>query len=173
MTTFRKESDSIGEIDIDENALWGASTQRAIENFPVSTRRFPDDFISSLALVKLFAAETNCELGLIDKEIADAIIQAARDVADGKFSQHFPVDIFQTGSGTSTNMNANEVIANVANLEHGGKLGTWEPVHPNDHVNMGQSSNDVMPSALHITAINRIRKSLLPSLKTLHKSLIE
>ncbi|MBT3181156.1 MAG: class II fumarate hydratase [Deltaproteobacteria bacterium] len=171
MKSNRTESDSIGEIDIDDNALWGASTQRAIENFPISTRRFSDDFISSLALIKRYAAEVNLELKLIDKKIADSIVQAATDVYEGKFSKHFPVDIFQTGSGTSTNMNMNEVVASVANLESGGTLGTWDPVHPNDHVNMGQSSNDVMPSALHIAALIKIKTNLLPSLAMLHKSL--
>jgi len=171
MTSYRTESDALGEVKVPDDALWGSATQRAIENFNVSRRRFPTNFISKLALIKQCAAEVNCELKLLEKNISDAIASAASNVAGGNHFDQFPLDIFQTGSGTSTNMNANEVIANLANLSLGGRLGAWEMVHPNDHVNMGQSSNDVMPSALHIAAASKIKKRLIPLLEGLHESL--
>ncbi len=170
---FRSDSDALGKIDIPANALWGASTQRAINNFPVSDREMPTAFITSLALVKKAAAETNCELGLLDKNLADAIFESAEEITIGEHLEQFPVDVYQTGSGTSTNMNVNEVIANLANIKLGGKLGDKKPVHPNDHVNMGQSSNDVIPSTLHIAAIAMIDQFLFPSLDELQKALSE
>jgi fumarate hydratase class II len=163
----RTEADSMGEMQVPVNALYGASTQRAVLNFPISDLRFPRRFIRALGQVKLAAAQTNAELGLIDKSIADAIAAAAQEVIDGKADAHFVVDIFQTGSGTSTNMNANEVIARIAN----GLGKTDKKIHPNDHVNFGQSSNDVIPTAIHIAAASGIKEDLLPALGVLKASL--
>src|ERR1044072_1412143 len=138
---FRTERDSMGEMRVPADALYGAQTQRAVENFPVSGLRFPREFIRALGLIKLAAARTNLDLGLLDPKLGNAIVQAAQEVVDGKLDQHFVLDVFQTGSGTSTNMNANEVIANRAGELMGGERGSRR-VHPNDHVNFGQSSND-------------------------------
>ncbi len=168
---YRIERDSLGEVRVPAEALWGAQTQRAIENFPISGIRFPRTFIRALGLIKYAAAKVNFELGLLDEERARAIMQAAQEVADGRWDDHFPLDIFQTGSGTSTNMNANEVIANRANVILGGRPGTKSPVHPNDHVNMGQSSNDVIPTAIHVAAYLEVHETLLPSLRHLHETL--
>lgn len=167
---FRIERDSMGEMEVPEDALWGASTQRAVLNFPISGLRFPRRFIQALGLIKRAAAETNKELGLLDPKIADAIAQAAQEVADGRWDDHFPVDIFQTGSGTSTNMNANEVIANRAIEILGGERGS-RLVHPNDHVNLGQSSNDVIPTAIHLSALLAIKEELAPALEGLERAL--
>jgi fumarate hydratase class II len=167
---FRLERDSMGEMEVPEDALWGASTQRAVLNFPISGLRFPRRFIQALGLIKRAAAETNKELGLLDPKIADAIAQAAQEVADGRWDDHFPVDIFQTGSGTSTNMNANEVIANRAIEILGGERGS-RLVHPNDHVNLGQSSNDVIPTAIHLAALLAIKEELVPALQGLERAL--
>lgn len=168
---FRIERDSMGEIEVPKHAYWGAQTQRAILNFPISGKVFPPNFIQTLGRVKRVSAEVNLELGLLEKNIASAIIQAATEVMDGKHNDQFILDIFQTGSGTSTNMNANEVIANRANEILGGKRGSKSPVHPNDHVNKGQSSNDVMPTCIHISALDSIKKELLPSLAILATAL--
>jgi len=168
---FRIVRDSLGEIEVPEHAYWGAQTQRAILNFPISGKVFPPNFIQTLGRVKRASAEANLELGLLEKNIASAIIQAAIEVMDGKHNDQFILDIFQTGSGTSTNMNANEVIANRANEILGGKRGLKFPVHPNDHVNKGQSSNDVIPTCIHISALGSIKKELLPSLVTLATAL--
>ena len=164
----RTEKDSMGEMQVPASALYGASTQRAALNFPISTLRYPRRFIKALGQVKLAAAETNAELGLIDKDVAAAIVQAAQEVIDGKHDSHFVVDTFQTGSGTSTNMNANEVIATRARhlIAEGGKK-----IHPNDHVNFGQSSNDVIPTATYIAAASAIKEDLLPALAVLKQSL--
>ncbi len=170
---FRIERDSLGEVRVPADALWGAQTQRAVENFPISGIRFSRTFIRALGLIKYAAAKVNLELGLLDEERANAIMQAAQEVIDGKWDDHFPIDIFQTGSGTSTNMNANEVIANRANLILGGELGAKSPVHPNDHVNKGQSSNDVIPSAIHIAAYLDVNETLLPGLRHLHETLVK
>ncbi len=151
MADYRIEKDTMGEVKVPSWAYWGAQTQRAIENFPISGWRIPNRMIYSIAMIKRYAAEVNAELGLLDPKIADAIIQAAEEVMSGKFDDHFPLDVFQTGSGTSTNMNVNEVIANRANEILGSPLGSKKPVHPNDHVNKGQSSNDVIPTAIHIS----------------------
>ncbi len=167
---FRVERDSMGEMEVPEDALWGASTQRAVLNFPISGLRFPRRFIQALGLIKRAAAETNKELGLLDPKLADAIAQAAQEVADGRWDDHFPVDVFQTGSGTSTNMNANEVIANRAGEILGGRRGA-RLVHPNDHVNLGQSSNDVIPTAIHLSALLAIKEELVPALTGLEKAL--
>jgi fumarate hydratase class II len=164
---MRTESDSMGEMKIPKNAYWGAQTQRAVENFPVSGLRFSKRFIRALGMVKRAAALVNMKLSFLDKEKGKAIVQAAAEVIDGKFDDQFVVDIFQTGSGTSTNMNANEVIASRANEILIGKIGAKLPVHPNDHVNMGQSSNDVIPSCIHIAALEGLKKDLIPSLRKL------
>lgn len=171
MVKYRIEKDSLGDVRVPENAYWGAQTQRAIENFPVSGIRFPEVFIRSLGLIKLACAKANRELGLLDKKRCDAIITSCSEVIDGKMSGQFPLDIFQTGSGTSTNMNANEVIAGRANKLLTGKKDSKAPVHPNDHVNMGQSSNDVIPTAIHVSAYLQIQDILLPSLMELHKTI--
>jgi fumarate hydratase class II len=155
---YRIEHDSMGELKVPEDALYGAQTQRAVENFPVSGLAIPRSLIQALGLIKQSAAETNAALGLLEQDTADAIIAAAQEVIDGKHDQHFPVDIFQTGSGTSSNMNANEVIAHLASAAAG------RPIHPNDHVNMGQSSNDVFPTAIHVSAVHEISNHLIPAL---------
>jgi fumarate hydratase class II len=171
-TQYRTESDSMGKFDVPADALYGASTARAVENFPISNLRFPRRFIRALGLIKKHAAATNAALDLLDQEVEKAIHQAAQEVADGQHDDHFVVDIFQTGSGTSTNMNANEVIANRASELMGGKRGD-KRVHPNDHVNMGQSSNDVIPTAIHIAALDGLGHGLIPALETLRAALAE
>jgi fumarate hydratase class II len=152
------------------SALWGAQTQRAVENFPISNLRFPRAFIAALGLIKRSAAETNVELELLPRDVAKEIIAAANEVIEGKLDDHFVVDIFQTGSGTSSNMNANEVIANRATQIRGGAIGS-KGVHPNDHVNLGQSSNDVIPTAMQVAACVQLKQDLLPALQTLQQSL--
>ncbi len=169
---YRKEKDSLGAVTVPEDAYYGASTQRAINNFPISGLRFPRSFIYSLALIKKCAAIVNGELGLLDEKTSKSIVAAAQEIMEGKFDTQFPVDVFQTGSGTSSNMNMNEVIASRANETITGKKGGKFPVHPNDHVNLGQSSNDVIPSALHISALTRIKDRLVPALVRLKKSLL-
>jgi fumarate hydratase class II len=154
---FRLEHDSMGELKVPQDALWGAQTQRAIDNFPVSGRTLPRAFIRALALIKQAGAQANASLGLLEASLAKAIGAAAAEVAAGSHDRHFPIDVFQTGSGTSSNMNANEVIARLAARGAPG-------VHPNDHVNMGQSSNDVIPSAIHVSAALLLRENLLPAL---------
>ncbi len=168
----RTERDSMGEMEVPENAYYGASTRRAELNFPISDLRFPRSFIRALAAIKLAAAEANVSLGLLDQSTGKAIVQAATEVSDGKLDDQFVVDIFQTGSGTSTNTNANEVIANRATETMGGERGS-KLVHPNDHVNMGQSSNDVIPTAIHVSALIQIRERLIPALEKLQKYLEE
>lgn len=167
---YRIEKDSMGEMQVPENAYWGAQTQRAVENFPISNLRFPRRFIRAMGMIKLAAAETNMSLKRLDSKMGDAIVKAAQEVIDGKLDAHFVLDIFQTGSGTSTNMNTNEVVANRANEILGGKIGDRSPVHPNDHVNKGQSSNDVIPTAMHVAALEAIETELMPALKALQKS---
>ena len=162
----RVERDSMGPMEVPADALYGASTMRAVLNFPISDLRFPRSFIRALGLVKLAAAKTNMGLGLLDRKIGDAIVAAAQEVSDGKLDEHFVLDIFQTGSGTSTNTNANEVIANRASQILGGDLGS-RLVHPNDHVNLGQSSNDVIPTAIHLAALLAIKEDLIPGLERL------
>ena len=166
----RIERDSMGTMEVPADAYYGASTRRAQLNFPISDLRFSRGFIRALGLIKLSAARVNAELGLLDGGIAGAIESAAREVADGKWDEHFVVDIFQTGSGTSTNTNANEVIANRATEIMGGERGS-RLVHPNDHVNTGQSSNDVIPTAIHLSALTQISQELVPALKVLQASL--
>jgi len=170
---FRMEADSMGEMRVPEKAYWGAETQRAVENFPISALRFPRRFLRALGMVKKASALANTELGLLRKELGEAISQAAQEVMEGKFDDQFVVDIFQTGSGTSTNMNADEVIANRANEILGARIGDKKPVHPNDHVNLGQSSNDVIPTCIHVAALEGMQSDLLPVLKTLQRGLEE
>ena len=167
----RTERDSMGEMQVPADAYYGASTQRATLNFPVSGLRIPGRMIRALGLIKQAAAEVNVELGLLEPDKGDAIARAAREVAEGKHDAQFVVDVFQTGSGTSSNMNANEVIANRAAELLGAARGAREVVHPNDHVNMCQSSNDVIPTALHLAALLAIREELEPALTTLHREL--
>jgi fumarate hydratase class II len=168
MNDYRIEKDSLGEVEVPAGALFGAQTQRAIENFPVSNIRFPRVFIRSLGLIKAVTAEVNAGLGLLDANIAHAIHLAALEVADGKWDDQFPLDIFQTGSATSTNMNSNEVIASRATQILGPAS---KPVHPNNDVNMGQSSNDVIPAAIHVSAYLDVTEVLLPTFKHLHVTL--
>ncbi|MFT4572427.1 MAG: fumarate hydratase class II [Hyphomicrobiaceae bacterium] len=167
----RIEKDSMGEMRVPSWAMWGASTQRAVENFPVSGRGVPAQVIHALGLLKSACAKANQDLGLLDGELAASIISASNEVAEGKHDQHFVVDVFQTGSGTSSNMNGNEVIANLANAAMGQPVGTKNPVHPNDHVNMGQSSNDTFPTAMHIAAGVALAKQLRPALERLYAQL--
>jgi len=166
MSIFRNESDSLGDIDVPADALYGAQTQRAINNFPISGLTLPNRFIQALALLKKSAAQANFELGLLDQERAKAITHSANSIALGKHLDQFPIDVFQTGSGTSTNMNMNEVIATLASSD------LTIAIDANDHVNMGQSSNDVIPSAIHISAAIALSNHLLPALKHLHKTIL-
>ena len=171
MTVTRTERDSLGEVQVPATAYYGAQTQRALENFPVSGLRFPRRFIGALGMIKSEAAAVNAELGAIDTVLAAPIGQAAGEVAEGRLDEHFPLDIFQTGSGTSTNMNANEVIANRAIEMLGGEMGSKSPVHPNDDVNAGQSSNDVIPTAIHVAAYGAVTEDLIPALRHLEEAL--
>jgi len=167
----RVEKDSMGQMSVPESALYGASTERAVLNFPISGYRFSRPFIRALGMIKLAAAQANHDLGLLDAERSALIVQAAEEVVDGKLDEHFPLDIFQTGSGTSTNTNANEVIANRCAQLGGKPIGSRELVHPNDHVNMGQSSNDVIPSAIHISGAEQLKNCLVPALEQLRDAL--
>src|SRR5438067_1779924 len=169
----RIEKDSMGEMAVPKDALYGASTQRAVLNFPVSGDRFSRPFIRALGLIKWGAAQANHDLGLLDAHRTALIVQAAEEVAEGKHDADFPLDIFQTGSGTSTNTNANEVIANRCAQLAGKAIGSREIVHPNDHVNMGQSSNDVIPSAIHVSGAEQLKNCLLPALQKLAGALSE
>ncbi|WP_457636537.1 class II fumarate hydratase [Oceanithermus sp.] len=170
---YRIEKDSMGELKVPADAYYGAQTARAVENFPISGLRFPRPFIKALGAIKYAAAEVNLELGNLDERRAKAIMQAAEEVMEGKLDDQFVVDIFQTGSGTSTNMNTNEVIAGRANEILTGKRGGKDPVHPNDHVNFGQSSNDTIPTAIHVSVAVQVNEVLLPALKHLHQALKE
>ena len=170
-TATRTETDSFGPIEVQADRYWGAQTERSRQNFRIGHDRMPMPLVHALGIVKLAAAETNRELGLLDQRRATAIVRAAREVIDGKFDDHFPLVVWQTGSGTQTNMNLNEVIANRANELLGGERGAKKPVHPNDHVNMSQSSNDSFPTAMHIAAAQAIASDLLPALTILLKAL--
>ncbi len=171
MPKYRNEVDSLGTVRVPNSAYYGAQTKRAIDNFQVSGQSMPLRFIHALALVKKAACHANEDLGLIQTEMAEWMQQAAQEVIDGDWDAHFPIDIFQTGSGTSSNMNANEVIGNRASELMGGELGARHPVHPNDHVNMSQSSNDVIPTALHVAGAMALYQDLIPALRCLHKEL--
>ena len=170
-TTYRSERDSMGEFQVPANAYYGANTMRAVLNFPISDLRFGRSFIRALGQIKQAAAYVNADLDLLDPDLARAISAAAQEVIDGKLDDQFVVDIFQTGSGTSTNMNVNEVISNRAIETLGGELGSRSPVHPNDHVNIGQSSNDVIPTAIHISALKAIHDDLIPAMRRLQEGL--
>ncbi|MCC7205064.1 MAG: class II fumarate hydratase [Phycisphaeraceae bacterium] len=165
--TTRIERDSMGEMRVPVDALWGASTQRAVENFPVSGRAIPQEVIHALGLLKAACAGVNLELGKLSRELAEPIIAAAMEVAEGRHDGHFPVDVYQTGSGTSSNMNANEVIANLVNRKNVPGV----KIHPNDHVNMGQSSNDTFPTAMHVAAARMIKDGLIPALRRVQETL--
>src|SRR3954466_1688985 len=165
MTEWRIEHDSMGEVRVPADAKWRAQTQRAVENFPISGQRIERAHIEALARIKAAAAKVNASLGVLPEDMAKAIVAAAEEVADGQWDEHFPIDVFQTGSGTSSNMNANEVIASLASE----KLGA--AVHPNDHVNASQSSNDVFPSSIHIAATSAVVNDLIPALDHLEASL--
>ena len=168
----RMERDSMGDIAVNEDALWGAQTQRSLQHFAISTERMPQDLLFALASTKRAGAHVNCQLGLLDAAIADAIAQAADEVLAGKHANAFPLSIWQTGSGTQTNMNMNEVLANRGSEILGGRRGTGRLVHPNDHVNMGQSSNDVFPTAMHLAALAALTEKVLPALTALQATLI-
>jgi fumarate hydratase class II len=170
-TNFRNEKDSMGEMRVPADAYYGAQTARAVENFPISNLRFNRQFIRAMGLIKGAAAEVNHKLGVLDANRRGLLQQAAQEVVDGKLDDQFVIDIFQTGSGTSTNMNTNEVIASRANEIATGKRGGKEPVHPNDHVNQQQSSNDVIPTAIHVAAAVSIKESLVPALAHLADAL--
>lgn len=171
MSDYRIETDSMGEVKVPKDAYYGAQTQRAVDNFPVSGIRFSRGFIEALGLVKKNAAKVNADLGELDEGVAKAIQKAATEVAEGKFDEDFPIDIFQTGSGTSTNMNANEIIAKRANELKGTEVDT--KIHPNDHVNYGQSSNDVIPTSIRVAAILAVENNLVPALEHLQKAFKE
>jgi len=170
-TKTRTESDAFGPLAIPADRLWGAQTQRSLHNFRIGSERMPIEIVRALGLIKRAAAEVNRDLGSLDRRRAAAIIKAAQQIADGELDGHFPLLVWQTGSGTQTNMNVNEVIANAANVALGGALGAKSPVHPNDHVNMSQSSNDSIPTAMHIAAAIAIRDQLLPALTELQAAL--
>src|ERR687894_379770 len=172
-TPHRVERDSMGEVEVPRDALFGAQTRRALDNFPISDLRKPRRFVQALGAIKLEAANVNCELGLLDEGLKDALVRAAEEAMEGELDNQFVLDVFQTGSGTSTNMNANEVISNRAIQVMGGELGSKDPVHPNDHVNMGQSSNDVIPTAIHLSALISMQQDLLPALEKLRNVLAE
>lgn len=169
---FRKEKDVLGELDVPSNVYWGINTQRAIQNFQISKKRFPEIFIRSLAEVKKACLLANLELNLIDKDIGDALLKAMNEILEeNKHYNQFPIDIYQTGSGTQTNMNMNEVLANRANEIMGFSMGKKHPVHPNDHVNKGQSSNDVIPTTMHLSVLYLFNKKLFPVIEKLIESL--
>ena len=163
----RKESDSFGYINVPANAYWGAQTQRSLKNFDIGNEVIPTSIIKSLGIIKLAAAKVNNAQGKLDKKISNAIVKASKEVISGKLNDHFPLSVWQTGSGTQSNMNANEVISNRAIELLGGKKGSKTPVHPNDHCNMSQSSNDTFPTAMHIACALDTKEKLLPSLKKL------
>ncbi|MGD8991543.1 MAG: class II fumarate hydratase [Desulfobacterales bacterium] len=170
---YREEKDTMGTVRVPQNAYYGPQTQRAVENFPIGHLTIPTSFIHALALLKKCAAGVNADLGLLDARLAEAIQKAAQEVMDGQLDDQFVVNVFQTGSGTSTNMNMNEVVACRANEILSGKKSGKSPVHPNDHVNLGQSSNDVIPSVIHIAALGAIRQDFMPALQTLQKALVQ
>src|SRR6476659_4173640 len=171
MTKTRTETDTCGPIEVDSSRYWGAQAQRSLGNFKIGWEKQPQPVIRALGIVKRAAAETNMALGGLDKKLGETIIAAAQEVIDGKLDEHFPLVVWQTGSGTQSNMNANEVIGNRAIEMLGGEMGSKKPVHPNDHVNMSQSSNDTYPTAMHIAAAEQVAKELMPALEHLHASL--
>ncbi len=173
MTNTRIETDTFGPIEVDATKYWGAQAQRSIGNFKIGWEKQPLPVVRALGIVKRAAAETNMALGRLDKTIGETIVKAAQEVIDGKLDEHFPLVVWQTGSGTQSNMNANEVISNRAIEMMGGTMGSKKPVHPNDHVNMSQSSNDTYPTAMHIACAEEVQHRLIPALRHLHKALDE
>jgi fumarate hydratase class II len=171
MAGYRKETDSIGEVEVSEEVYWGAQTQRSLNNFKIAAQKMPEEIIKALAILKRCAALVNSKIGKLDPKIAEEIAKAADRVITGQFSDNFPLVVWQTGSGTQTNMNMNEVLASIANERLTGKRGGKSPVHPNDHVNMGQSSNDSFPTAMHIATVITTYEKLVPALNRLHQSL--
>ena len=171
MSKYRTETDSFGEIKVAADKYWGAQTQRSLQNFKIGDEKMPAPLVRALGVIKQSAAKVNMELGVMNKETGNAICKAADEVINLKLIEHFPLVVWQTGSGTQTNMNANEVISNRAIEMLGGKMGSKKPIHPNDHCNMGQSSNDTFPTAMHIAAVEQIHHELIPALKHLHKEL--
>ena len=171
LSLYRIENDSFGNLKVPNEKLWGAQTQRSLKNFKIGNEKIPKELIRALGIIKLCAAKTNMNLGILDRSVGNAIVKAAKEVAEGKLNEHFPLVIWQTGSGTQSNMNANEVISNRAIEILGGKIGSKKPVHPNDHCNLSQSSNDTFPTAMHISCVEKIENLLLPSLKYLEKEL--
>ena len=171
MTNTRTEKDSMGDFQVPETAYYGAQTARAVANFPISGIHLPRPFIQAIGAIKRAAAEVNMEMGLLQAPLAEAITQAADEVIAGRLDDQFVVDVYQTGSGTSTNMNANEVISNRSIEILGGVIGSKDPVKPNDHANMSQSSNDVIPTAIHVAAATELTSQLLPALRSLHEAL--
>lgn len=171
MGEYRIETDSIGEIEVENKYYWGAQTQRSINNFKIADQKMPKEMIRALAILKRSAAQVHAAIGAMDKKLADVIIDSADRVLAGEFDNNFPLVVWQTGSGTQSNMNMNEVLAGISNEKLTGKKGGKEPVHPNDHINMGQSSNDVFPTAMHIATVLQVQEKLIPALKKIHKSL--
>ncbi|MBG1231151.1 class II fumarate hydratase [Aestuariivirga litoralis] len=169
--TTRTETDTFGPIEVDASRYWGAQAQRSLQNFRIGWEKQPASVVRALGVIKRAAAETNASLGILDKKLSETIVKAAQEVIDGKLNEHFPLAVWQTGSGTQSNMNANEVISNRAIEMLGGEMGTKKPVHPNDHVNMSQSSNDTYPTAMHIACAEEISRHLLPALKHLRDAL--
>ncbi|HEX4920909.1 MAG TPA: lyase family protein, partial [Candidatus Bathyarchaeia archaeon] len=168
---YRLDKDSMGEVKVPASSYYGAETQRAFQNFPISGLRLPKEFIRAMALIKLSAARANMQLKLLDAKKGEAIVSAAKEIMEGSLYDQFVVDVFQTGSGTSTNMNMNEVVANRANELLGGKKGDRTMIHPNNDVNMCQSTNDVFPSAIHVSSAEQIARKLIPSLRVLAEAL--
>src|SRR5579859_5543613 len=171
MTKTRTETDTFGPIEVDDSRYWGAQAQRSLGNFKIGWEKQPQPVVRALGIVKRAAAETNMALGRLDKKIGEAVVAAAQEVMEGKLNDHFPLVVWQTGSGTQSNMNANEVVSNRAIEILGGEMGSKKPVHPNDHVNMSQSSNDTYPTAMHVACAEEIVHRLLPALRKLHKAL--
>src|SRR3954471_1642055 len=171
MTKTRTETDTFGPIEVDSSRYWGAQAQRSLGNFKIGWEKQPLPVIRALGIVKRAAAETNMALGGLDKKIGEAIVAAAQEVIDGKLDEHFPLVVWQTGSGTQSNMKAHEVISNRAIEMLGGTMGSKSPVHPNDHVNMSQSSNDTYPTAMHIACAEEVARSVMPALEHLHAAL--
>ncbi|MEP6064508.1 MAG: lyase family protein, partial [Paracoccaceae bacterium] len=173
MSATRTETDSFGPLEVPSDKYWGAQTQRSIINFPIGWERQPIAIVRALGVIKKACAMQNMEQGTLDAVLGNAIVQAAGEVVDGKFDDNFPLVVWQTGSGTQSNMNSNEVIANRAIEILGGTLGTKDPVHPNDHCNMGQSSNDTFPTAMHIATAMTAHQVLIPGLEKLHAAMAE
>ena len=171
MTEYRIETDSIGEIEVDDQYYWGAQTQRSINNFKIADQKMPIEMVRALAILKRSAAKVHSNIGALDKKVADVIVDSADRVLGHEFDDNFPLVVWQTGSGTQSNMNMNEVLASISNEKLTSKKGGKSPVHPNDHVNMGQSSNDVFPTAMHIATVISANEKLIPALNKMHKSL--